>query len=152
MTCTRCGQTITIGDWPFCPHGRGTYAAIADDIPGGLVLHNLGPTPVRVYSHTERRRIMRAQGLRECVRDGWNAVCETTLANARDLVGGDRRGARDARGESLSAGAAVVAPRGSADPAAVSSTVSDAEVETLVMTVRERPGFRVRPDGEPYVP
>jgi len=130
MTCERCGATIQIGEWPFCPHGRGTYAAIADDIPGGLTIENLGPTPVTVYSHTERRRIMRARGLRECDKGSGHAVCETTLANARSLVSGDRRGA----------------------PAAVHPDRGEAQVETLTMTVTERAGFRVPPDGEPYIP
>ena len=131
MTCERCGATIQIGEWPFCPHGRGTYAAIADDIPGGLVIENLGPTPVRVYSHSQRRRIMAERGLREFDRGSGHAVCETTLENARALVSGDRRGVP-----------ADVHPRG-----------HQAEVETLTMTVTERPsGFRVPPDGEPYVP
>jgi hypothetical protein len=136
MTCDRCGVPLTIGDWPFCPHGRGTYAAVADDIPGGLTLHNLGPEPVTVYSHTQRRRLMRDRGLRECVRDvpgaSWNAVCETTLENARLLLDPVRRRVPDAgyRGESVA---------------------DTAEVETLTLTVRERAdGFRVPPDGEPY--
>jgi len=31
----------------------------ADDIPGGIVLENLGPVPVKVYSHSELRRLLR---------------------------------------------------------------------------------------------
>jgi hypothetical protein len=65
--CERCGAIVHVGDWPFCPHQRGTFTVVADAIPGGLVVHNLGPKPVKVYSHAERRAIMRARGLREHV-------------------------------------------------------------------------------------
>jgi hypothetical protein len=40
---------------------------IADSIIGGLTIHNLGPTPVTVFSHSERRAIMKARGLVEKV-------------------------------------------------------------------------------------
>lgn len=33
--------------------------AASDDIPGGVVLENYGPQPVKVYSHTERKRLMK---------------------------------------------------------------------------------------------
>jgi hypothetical protein len=36
-----------------------------DSIPGGMVIENLGHTPVKVYSHTERLKIMRDRGLQE---------------------------------------------------------------------------------------
>ena len=68
MTCDQCGQPITVGDWPFCPHGRSALRAVGDDIPGGMVLENLGHEPVTVYSHTERKAIMRARGLQEQIR------------------------------------------------------------------------------------
>lgn len=41
---------------------------MGDDIPGGMLLENLGPHPVRVYSHTERRRLMQERGLEEYIR------------------------------------------------------------------------------------
>lgn len=63
MTCEVCGEALAIGSWPFCPHGRSHVAMHHDDIPGGMVLENLGPTPVTVYSHSERERIMKERGL-----------------------------------------------------------------------------------------
>lgn len=36
-----------------------------DDIPGGLVVENYGPHPIRFDSHSERRRYMKAHGLFE---------------------------------------------------------------------------------------
>ena len=65
--CSRCGERLQIGDYPFCPHGKSSLVTVQDSIPGGLVVHNLGPTPVTVYSHSERRDIMRARGLVEKV-------------------------------------------------------------------------------------
>jgi hypothetical protein len=135
MTCDRCGAALTIGDWPFCPHGRGHGTAISDDIPGGQLIENLGPEPIRVYSESERRRLMHERGLRDFVRhvpgspvtSNWDTPCATTLENARILV--SRAAERQGHG----------------DP--------DVTLDTLTMTVTEREdGFRVPPDGEPYVP
>jgi len=56
--CDKCGHPFMIGDWPFCPHGESHGGAIRDDIPGGVLLENYGPHPVRVYSHSERKRLM----------------------------------------------------------------------------------------------
>lgn len=33
--------------------------AAADDIPGGVWLENYGPNPIKVYSHTERKRLLK---------------------------------------------------------------------------------------------
>lgn len=70
MICEDCGNEITIGSWPFCPdHGKPrNFTITQDEIPGGMVINNLGPEPVKVYSHSERRAIMKARGLREQVR------------------------------------------------------------------------------------
>ncbi len=66
--CESCGREIEIGDWPRCPHGHGAGVRIGDEIPGGIVLENYGPDPVRVYSHSERKALMKARGLEEMVR------------------------------------------------------------------------------------
>jgi hypothetical protein len=56
--------TFYISDWPFCPHGkRGNFTNFRDELPGGLWMENLGPKPIKVYSHTERKRIMAERGL-----------------------------------------------------------------------------------------
>ena len=68
MTCEHCGRKMAIGDFPFCPHGRSHLHVIGDDIPGGMVLENLGPHPVRVYSHSERKMLMEKAGLSERIR------------------------------------------------------------------------------------
>lgn len=67
--CDKCGVAVTAtNNWPFCPHGRSNWTARADDIPGGMVLENMGPEPVTVYSHSERRRLLHERGLQEFVR------------------------------------------------------------------------------------
>jgi hypothetical protein len=38
-------------------------AIAVDGIPGGLVLENYGPRPVKVYSHTERKQLLATAGL-----------------------------------------------------------------------------------------
>lgn len=65
--CEKCGVTVTLGMWPFCPHPL-TEQGVAiqqDEIPGGLTVENYGPHPITFYSHSERRRYMEAHGLRE---------------------------------------------------------------------------------------
>lgn len=57
-----CGEEIEI---VYKPNGG---KAFGDDIPGGIWIENLGPHPVKVYSHTERLDIARSQKLEECVR------------------------------------------------------------------------------------
>ncbi len=67
-TCERCGELIAIGDYPFCPHGRGALGAQSDGIPGGETLENVGPEPVTFYSRSEKRRYLKEHGLVEFVR------------------------------------------------------------------------------------
>jgi hypothetical protein len=71
--CPVCQGEITMGDFPFCKgdpadHGRASFATKREDYPGGIVLHNLGKEPVRVYSESQRKRIMAERGLVEAVR------------------------------------------------------------------------------------
>lgn len=75
--CGKCGLVIPQGGWPFCPHpitgdrqrqeelerslAKSSY--VQDQIPGGMVLHNYGPEPVTVYSHSEARALAASRGL-----------------------------------------------------------------------------------------
>lgn len=63
--CPKCNHYIQIGDFPFCPHGRGGAAIERDEIPGGVTVENYGPKPLTFYSHSERRAYMKANGLQE---------------------------------------------------------------------------------------
>ena len=90
--CPVCGGP-TERRWTAAPRVRG------DEIPGGLTLENLGHEPVTVYSHAERRRLMKERGLEEFVRHvpipgtdksphttSWAAVAPSTLADAKALL------------------------------------------------------------------
>lgn len=35
MTCEKCGSVVTVGAWPFCPHGVPHVAIIDDSLEGG---------------------------------------------------------------------------------------------------------------------
>lgn len=74
---------------------RASARVVGDDIPGGLTLENVGHEPVTVYSHAERRRLLKERGLEECVRHvpvpgtdksphttSWASVSPETLATA----------------------------------------------------------------------
>lgn len=61
-TCARCGATLQIADYPFCPHGRSALAAHGDDIPGGMYFENGLPEGRYFYSHQEHEAAVRANG------------------------------------------------------------------------------------------
>lgn len=70
MTCPRCGDTLAVGQWPFCRDGRGhepfiaaNLAVIDDSIPGGMVIENMAHDPITFYSKSDYRREMKARGL-----------------------------------------------------------------------------------------
>lgn len=59
--CPKCETELKVGDWPFCPHGRGASGAIGDDIPGGMVMEHVEPGR-KVYSKSELKRVLAAKG------------------------------------------------------------------------------------------
>lgn len=75
QTCKRCGWTDEIHAQPFvnppCPECGGDteriylggYGVIGDEIPGGLVVENLGHEPVKVYSKSELKFEAEKRGL-----------------------------------------------------------------------------------------
>src|SRR5262249_34031449 len=69
--CSKCGSVLCEGEWPFCPHGFPTgvgLSVVPDSIPGGMVIENLTPQPVTVYSRTEHKDLMRRTGNQPFVR------------------------------------------------------------------------------------
>lgn len=91
--CDRCGVTLAIGDYPFCPHGRGVHASHGDELD--YWDHNLGKAPIHIRSKAQRKALMQAQGLEEKVRHvpgskhtmDWSARMDPyTLANAKILA------------------------------------------------------------------
>lgn len=66
--CDRCGKILQLAEWPFCPHGFGSYNAQPNDIPGGLTLENLGHEKVTVYSRSELKRLCKERGVEPFIR------------------------------------------------------------------------------------
>lgn len=61
--CEHCGHELRVGDWPHCPHGRGSFINVPDDVPGGFVVENGFDEPTRFYSHSEHRAALAARGM-----------------------------------------------------------------------------------------
>jgi len=62
--CEICHRIILKGMWPFCPHpGAGSPMIIGDEIPGGIVVENYGPHPIRFDSYSAMARYREAHGL-----------------------------------------------------------------------------------------
>jgi len=78
---------------------------VQDSIEGGMVLENLGPEPVTVYSHSEHRRLLKERGLINVVKHtavpgtdqsphttNWARGADATfLDNAKTLVSRPRQ-------------------------------------------------------------
>jgi hypothetical protein len=110
MTCDRCGRTLEVGMWPFCPHERGSSDPVDVTWPGGKTFENLGHEPVTFYHRSDYVRYLRQHHLEEMVRHqplagsdrsphttSWSAVSAETLANATALVTRVTRGTAPAR-------------------------------------------------------
>ena len=68
MTCERCGQELTVGEWPFCPHGAYAGTVVGDDIPGGFVQEHFGHEPEVFYSKRAMLNRAKELGLEPMVR------------------------------------------------------------------------------------
>ena len=94
--CDRCGQPLSVGDFPFCPHGRASAAIETDEAwIGGRWIENLGHEPVLVTSRQHLQREMEARGLEQHIKyvpgdhhltDWSKAIDPQTLANVRELL------------------------------------------------------------------
>jgi hypothetical protein len=60
--CEKCGAEMRVGDFPFCPHGRGAQTVIGDDVPGGFWAENGWPEPKKFYSKSEHVKALSAHG------------------------------------------------------------------------------------------
>ncbi len=94
MICPQCGVPLAIGSWPYCPHGESHQNVIGDDLPGGVVIENLGHAPMTFYSKQAIVKEAARRGLEPMVRhvDGdqhvqsWATVDPYTLAAGAALV------------------------------------------------------------------
>lgn len=71
VRCDKCGHEIRIGEFPFCPHGRGTALTIGDSIPGGIfidnALGNVDGTARRYDSHSDIKKEAEKRGFTNVV-------------------------------------------------------------------------------------
>lgn len=79
MRCDKCGVSLQIGEYPFCPHGFSSLATVGDDIPGGQWIENLGHEPVLFYSKKAILAEADRRGLR--LRDKWAGPSDKYLTN-----------------------------------------------------------------------
>lgn len=95
MTCETCGQELSVGAWPWCPHGHSETRYFQDEVPGGFVVENGFDTPTRFYSHSEHERALAARGLQIGAKwagphdrhlQRWDVPCSATLESARILL------------------------------------------------------------------
>lgn len=65
MECGKCGKTLAIGDWPYCPHPVGHNVAVIDDtLEGGpRFFDTMGHEDVWIESKSQWKREVAARGL-----------------------------------------------------------------------------------------
>ena len=70
-TCEKCQKELSVGEFPFCPHGFGANGAVGDDIPGGVwIKHgicNEDGSPRKYYSYSSMREEAKRRGVRNRV-------------------------------------------------------------------------------------
>jgi hypothetical protein len=93
--CDRCGALVTLGAWPFCPHGEGHSAVIPDDVPGGFTVENGFDSPRTFYSRKAHRDALAAEGMtirakwagpNDKYLTRWDVPSQKTLDDARILL------------------------------------------------------------------
>lgn len=91
MTCDKCGFELHVGDYPFCPHARGSQSVIGDEWPGGKTFENGFESPQTFYSRSEHEAALAARGLE--IRAKWAGPADKHLTNwaagAVDLEGAE---------------------------------------------------------------
>lgn len=112
--CDQCGMVLTVGDYPFCPHGHGRPNIEAVTWPGGRWIENLDHEPVRCDSPADLQREMDKRGLMPFVRHvpgdrhtrSWATTDPYTMEAGRILA--ERQGTTTASGEPDPATVAIV--------------------------------------------
>lgn len=114
--CVACGKRRVVGDHPRCPHPMvkdegNQLNYLQDEIPGGVVIENGVPHPVRVYSYTEMRLLREKAGYQ--LLEKW---CPTPGTDVDPAGVQDYRKYRDAK--TLANGAALILRQAKAEPPA----------------------------------
>ncbi len=60
VICDTCSKEYAVGEWPYCPHGIGTYG---DDPIEPYFAEHISPTGEWITSRGQRRAIMAKRGL-----------------------------------------------------------------------------------------
>lgn len=115
MTCEHCGVDLVIGDFPFCPHGRGNATVVGDEMDA-IIENNGTPHPIRFRSKAALNAHMAAHGLTAKVRhmpltqgsdyspyttDWSRGIDPQTMENVRVLLSRGRTRTDDAPAPSL---------------------------------------------------
>ena len=61
--CDSCGAEISVGEFPFCPHGRAVSAVHQDSVEGGFYAENGFEQPTYFDSKKAHRDALAARGL-----------------------------------------------------------------------------------------
>ncbi len=90
--CDKCGATVQIGEFPFCPHGPvGKGGVIDDTLPGGARwMHNLGDQPIFVETKTQYNAELKARGLVQAECNSYNKDDKSPYASRTRLRPGQR--------------------------------------------------------------
>lgn len=61
MICEKCGRSVNVGDWPFCPHGQVPISSPMRNNP--FVPYFDDGLGEMVHSHSERTKMLRDSNL-----------------------------------------------------------------------------------------
>lgn len=66
--CLKCHRSLSISDWPWCPHGPGTNTIVPDSYGQDIACETMGHETVHYRTRSERKRLMKLHGVEEFVR------------------------------------------------------------------------------------
>lgn len=90
--CKKCLHVLSIGEYPFCPHGFGGASVISDEIVGGMVMDHVFPGR-KVYSKRELKDLIATKGWR--LADGTTEANHAKFLKERGEYAGDTQKQRD---------------------------------------------------------
>lgn len=79
IKCEKCGEILTIGSFPFCPHPQANLEVIGDDIPGGIIIRHGACWP----DGTPRKFYSKSAIKQAAYEAGWTRHGDTPKPNQR---------------------------------------------------------------------
>jgi hypothetical protein len=67
--CEKCGETLRVGSWPFCPHPGGVSLVTEKSYP--FTTRNFDGKPIEVTSRAHEKALMEAHGVVKRDDVGW---------------------------------------------------------------------------------